>query len=64
METSLNKPDAKPVCKSPTGNKGSDEVAAPVCKHVWSRDYIDLTPDRSMPVWSCSRCHEIREERP
>jgi len=36
----------------------------PVCKHVWDRDYIDLTPDQSMPVWSCRRCHDICLENP
>ena len=73
MQTSSKKPTAATVVntvhKGLTGGCSDKQcetykVVDPVCKHVWSRDYIDLTPDRSMPVWSCHRCHEIRETRP
>ena len=40
------------------------QVAAlePPCAHVWDRDWIDLTPDRSVMVYSCCTCHTIITE--
>ena len=33
------------------------------CNHNWEKDLIDLPPERSMMVWSCSICHEITTKK-
>ena len=42
------------------GKKDATVTSEKGCtQHVWERDYIDLSHECSMQVWSCNVCHDI-----
>ena len=32
-----------------------------ICDHEWIDDYIDITPDRSMPITYCEKCEATKK---